>query len=142
MIGLDGFNPLKPNRFLITSPLGDYIPARTCHDLHPLNRLFPPADAAGLGNAIQLLLLPVSNRHSAVPLGYPRFLSSVFTLSLLLPPCPGKGKINLSCNQFTTQTDYSPSPLSCSPRQGGHLHRALPKADFGHGKCQVRHGEL
>lgn len=105
---------------------------------------FSLAGAAGQGNAIQLLLLPVSSHSSAVPLGHLTFPSSAFTLTLLLPPPPhpGGGKINTSYNRFTTQKDYAPSPLSCSLRQRGRLHGAQPEADFGHGECQVRHGEL
>lgn len=119
---------------VVFSYIGDYIPARTCPHLHLLPQFFPTG-AAGSGNTIQLLLLPMS-----IPLRQPMFLSSTLTLSLVPPPHPGKGKINTSYYQLTTQTSYALLPLSCSLRQRGHLHRVQPEADYGHGKCQVRHG--
>jgi len=70
------------------------------------------------------------------------FLSFVFTVSLLPPSHPGKGKKNTSYNDLMTQTDYAPSPVSCSSRQQGDLHRAQSEADFGHGKCRVRYRAL
>lgn len=107
---------------------------------HATTSILCLAGTAGLGNAMQFPLPPLPSCCSAVPLGHP---VPIFRLHPLLasPHPPSPRKIDSSCEQFIAQAVLS-HPYCAPPDSKDYLQRAQPEAGFGHGKCQVRHGEL